>query len=203
MTEFEGAHFMVRNDEVRRLTPSPTKSANQARQFSFLAFLTVILLAACGTASSGQQNSTSTELTLPKLEPQTTLTAPVTQLASTSTATVPAVVPATMTAADLAQTACATPIIRMDKTAELYTSGSWTCTLKNEHIRIDLYDSENQKSRADAVLIGFYKQAGDSRSLAELPLVCGANWSVGTDSNSTRDALITAFKGKGLVASTC
>ena len=82
-------------------------------------------------------------------------------------------------------------------------NGSWECTKKAEHVRIDFYVDEAEQQKAKEQLLAFYKDAGDNRSLAELPIICGPRFGIGTDTNATRDALIAELNGAEIAASIC
>jgi hypothetical protein len=77
----------------------------------------------------------------------------------------------------------------MDAEAEAVTMESWTCDRAGERVRIDLYVDEEQRIAGGQIVLDFYASSGDPRSLAELPLVCGATWSAGVEFNETRDAV--------------
>ena len=82
-------------------------------------------------------------------------------------------------------------------------NGSWECTKNAEDVRIDFYVDDAEHDRAKEQLLASYRSAGDNRSLAELPLICGPRFGIGTDTNVTRDALIADLAAAEIKASTC
>jgi hypothetical protein len=92
---------------------------------------------------------------------------------------------------------------RMGADAEVLTAESWQCTSGGEQARIDLYESDDQMAEAQQTITDFYKSSGDKRSLDQLPLVCGAWFSVGLDSNEQRDAVIDHLQAAEITASKC
>lgn len=108
-----------------------------------------------------------------------------------------------VSAAQLGAVVCSDPPQRMGVDAEVYTAESWTCAHDGEHVRVDVYMDKTQQQGAAKILTDFYKSAGDNRSLGDLPLVCGTLWSIGVDSNTTRDQFIQALTTAGLAAQHC
>lgn len=104
---------------------------------------------------------------------------------------------------ELAAVLCDAEPTWMGADAEKYTSESWTCTHAGEHIRIDLYADQQEMTTAKQVVIDFYKSTGDTRTLDQLPLLCGDLWVAGTDLNETRDALIANLYAATIPARTC
>ena len=92
---------------------------------------------------------------------------------------------------------------RLGADAEVLTEQSWKCAKGGEQIRIDLYANDAEQQAAQTQILAFYRGAGDKRSLAELPIVCGMRFGVGSDTNASRDAFITALTSAGIAASTC
>lgn len=82
-------------------------------------------------------------------------------------------------------------------------NGSWECTKNGEHVRIDFYVDEAEQQKAREQLLASYRDAGDNRSLAELPVVCGSRFGIATDTNATRDAVIDDLNAAEIKASTC
>ena len=103
----------------------------------------------------------------------------------------------------LAAVVCTTPAKRMSADSEQYTDESWNCRHDDEDVRIDLFADADQARKANDVLVHFYRSSGDKRSLAELPLICGHLYSIGVDTNETRDDLIGKLRTAGFRASTC
>lgn len=82
-------------------------------------------------------------------------------------------------------------------------NGSWTCTKEGEQVRIDFHVDDAELQKAQEQILASYREAGDSRSLAELPVLCGPRFAIRTDTSATRDALIGDLKAADINASTC
>ena len=105
--------------------------------------------------------------------------------------------------APILETACENSPVRMGSEAEVLTEQSWKCSFEGEKIRVDLYQSAAQLKAANAAVEQFYRDSGDTRTLADLPLVCGDDWGVGLSSNENRDTLIVYLQGEGISAGPC
>lgn len=92
---------------------------------------------------------------------------------------------------------------RASSEAEVYTKASYYCIHGSEGVRIDFYESSEQQVAANKVVLDYYASLGDPRTLADLPIGCGALWTFGVDFNETRDVLIAALNASGLPAARC
>jgi hypothetical protein len=103
----------------------------------------------------------------------------------------------------IAAVICDTAPERMSSDAERFTKASYHCAHASEGVRIDLYESSEQQRKAIEVFSDFYLSLGDPRTLADLPVGCGAQWGFGADSNETRDTLISALSAADLPTALC
>jgi hypothetical protein len=111
--------------------------------------------------------------------------------------------PQAISAEAIADVVCTEPATRMGPEAEVLTDESWTCSRSGDQVRIDLYANGAQMGEAQEMLRDFYESAGDTRSLADLPFVCGDGWTVGFDFLETRDSAISELVAAGFSAGTC
>ena len=176
----------------------------------FAVIPSLVLLAGCiGTASSVQDNDGSASQQTEKPE------APVEEtqaehdnllleensemsLADEEESSAPSPEPA-----PILEAACENSPTRMGPEAEVLTEQSWECSFEGEKIRVDLHQSAAQLKAANAAVEQFYRDSGDTRTLADLPLVCGEDWGVGLSSNENRDNLIVYLQSEGIAAGLC
>ncbi len=150
-------------------------------------FIAISLLLAAGMFSACGGSSDSSQVKS-ETDPSTTVAASVSPAVDTD---------------QLAKVVCDDSPSRMDADAERYTQESWQCSYKDESVRIDIYESADEQAVANQAVLDFYKSSGDEKALTDLPLICGANWGIGVDSNETRDALIASLSSNGIKSSTC
>jgi hypothetical protein len=181
--------------------------------------VTIGLLTACGSTSAPTTASTSAAVVSvapavvasASVSPVTVSTVaassavPVSTVEPTSSVTAEPTIstPAPVGVPQLAAVLCAERPTRMSRDAERYTAESWQCAGGYGKVRIDLYAGEDQQRAAGVAVIDFYRAAGDQRSLAELPLLCGVGWGAGFDFNTSRDEALAALGAAGLAVMLC
>ncbi len=170
------------------------------RRAMSVAVLGVLALAGCGKGATVTEGTPAG----PTVMPLATEAAPDTSSGDTSSSS-----PKTTTSevalltSALVSLACETAAQRMGPEAEQFTKESYECSRKGEQVRIDLFESIAEQTKAAKIVLDYYESVGDPRALKELPLICGDRWVIGVDFNETRDALIDLFVGRGIAAATC
>jgi len=108
-----------------------------------------------------------------------------------------------VTAEAIGKVICDSKATRMSSDAELYTTESWECKRGKDTLRIDIFGSSEEQNQANQVVLDYYKGFGDTRSLADLGIICGEKWGIGTDYQETRDALVALLNENGIASSPC
>jgi hypothetical protein len=80
---------------------------------------------------------------------------------------------------------------------------SWDCEFEGEPVRVALFSSPADLNSANEAIKQYYEEFDDSRSLAELPMLCGSDWRAGFNFNSERDSLLQTLQSAGVEAGLC
>jgi hypothetical protein len=92
---------------------------------------------------------------------------------------------------------------RMGADTEKHTKQSWRCNHKGEAVRIDIYESNQQRTEASQTVLDVYPENENKKALSDLLLICGSKWVMGVDYNEAQDSLVTFLSIIGLKVSTC
>lgn len=99
--------------------------------------------------------------------------------------------------------ACDDEPISVEGSSEPGTIASWDCQFGETPLRVSEFDSAGDLASANQEILRYYADAGDSRTLAELPMLCGPNWRAGFNFNTERDALLSELVEAGITAGYC